>query len=72
MLRAETIRLPNRMTVKITKTTSDNRPYEAAFIFDVPLEDTSLRWLQFKDGAFVPFTPPAIGETVVLHAHLKL
>lgn len=59
------------MTVEITELTPDGRPYEAAFTFDVPLEDPSLRWLQFKDGAFVPFTPPAIGQTIELHAHLK-
>jgi hypothetical protein len=54
------------MTVEITELTGDGRTAEAAFIFSVPLEDPSLRWLQYKDGAFVPFTPPAIGRRVVL------
>ena len=54
------------MTVEITELTGDGRTAEAAFIFSVPLEDPSLRWLQHKDGAFVPFTPPAIGQRVVL------
>jgi hypothetical protein len=54
------------MTVEITELTGDGRTAEAAFIFSVPLEDPSLRWLQYKDGAFVPFTPPAIGQRVVL------
>lgn len=54
------------MTVEITKLTKDGRPKEAAFKFDVPLEDASLRWLKFKDGDFIPFTPPPIGQTVKL------
>jgi len=53
------------MTVKITKMTGDGRPYEAAFRFDVPLEDTSLRWLQWdwKNNSCVLFNVPAIGES---------
>jgi hypothetical protein len=54
------------MTVEVTKLTGDGQPAEAAFTFSVPLEDASLRWLQHKDGRFVPFAPPAVGETVVL------
>ena len=54
------------MTVEITELTPDNRPAEAAFRFEVPLEDSSLRWLQWKDGVFIPFTPPGIGESVEL------
>jgi len=56
------------MTVEIRELTSDGRPAEAAFTFAVPLEDPSLRWLQYKNGNFVPFTPPAVGQTVVLQA----
>jgi hypothetical protein len=56
------------MTVEILELTGDNRPAKAAFTFIVPLEDPSLRWLQYKDGAFVPFTPPAIGQSMVLKA----
>ena len=54
------------MTVEIREITSDGRATEAAFIFSVALEDPSLRWLQYKDRAFVTFTPPAIGQKVVL------
>jgi hypothetical protein len=56
------------MTVEIRELTLDGQPAKAAFTFSVPLEDPSLRWLQYKDGSFVPFTPPAIGESVVLQA----
>ncbi|MCP4263939.1 MAG: hypothetical protein GY774_41500 [Planctomycetes bacterium] len=54
------------MTVEIRKMTSFDNVAEAAFIFSVALEDPSLRWLQNKNNAFVPFTPPEIGQTVVL------
>jgi hypothetical protein len=56
------------MTVEILELTGDNRPAKAAFIFAVPLEDPSLRWLQYKNGSFIPFTPPTIGENVVLQS----
>lgn len=54
------------MTVEVTELTSDKRPAEAIFHFDVPLEDKSLRWLYWHNGQFVPFTLPAIGQTIVL------
>ena len=54
------------MTVEIREVTNDGYTTEAAFIFSVALEDPSLRWLQYKDGAFVTFTPPAVGQNVVL------
>jgi hypothetical protein len=56
------------MTIDIRETTSAGRPLEVAFIFPVALEDPSLRWMQYGSGGFVPFTPPAIGQTVVLPA----
>ncbi len=54
------------MTVEVLAVTDDGRPAEAAFRFAVPLDDPSLRWLQWKNGAFVPFTSPPIGESVEL------
>jgi hypothetical protein len=54
------------MTVEIRELTSKRNVAEAAFIFSVDLEDPSLRWLQHKDNAFIPFTPPAIGQKVIL------
>jgi hypothetical protein len=56
------------MQVEVTALTSDGRPAEALFVFDVPLEDPSLRWLRYEERQFVPFTPPAVGETVTLDA----
>lgn len=57
-----------RISVRITKLTRDGRPAEATFQFDVALEDKSLRWMQWQRGKYVPFTPPAVGERVVLPA----
>jgi len=56
------------MTATVTAITADGRPAEAAFRFDVPLEDASLRWLWWQDGEFRPFTPPAVGQTLEIPA----
>jgi hypothetical protein len=52
------------LTIEVTAVTTDGRPAEAAFRFAVPLEDPSLRWLQWTAGNFVAFTPPAIGSSI--------
>ena len=54
------------MEVEITAMTSDGRPAEAAFRFDVPLESPSLLWLCYRRGRFEPFTPPGIGRESVI------
>jgi len=54
------------MTVEVTELIADGRPAEAAFRFDTPLEDRSLRWLEWIEGRFRPWSPPPIGETVEL------
>jgi hypothetical protein len=56
------------VTVEITAVTDDGRPAEAAFHFAEELEDPSHRWMSWKDGVYVPFVPPAVGETVTLPA----
>ncbi len=54
------------MTVEVIELTDNGRPAKAAFTFSVDLEDESLRWLQYKEGEYVPFNPPAVGESVEL------
>ena len=54
------------MTVEIRSLTGDGRPRDVAFIFSASLEDPNLVWLQHKEGRFVPFSPPAVGESVEL------
>jgi hypothetical protein len=58
------------MNVRITALTPDGKPAEAAFRFDVPLEDATLRWMCWQDGLFQPFTPPAVGGRLLLGAQL--
>jgi hypothetical protein len=38
-------------------------PEQVLYEFPVPLEDPSLRWMSWQDGAYVPWTPPAVGHT---------
>ncbi|HYL57909.1 MAG TPA: hypothetical protein VEU51_03490 [Candidatus Acidoferrales bacterium] len=38
-------------------------PAQVLYEFPVPLEDPSLRWIAWHDGAYVPWTPPAVGST---------
>jgi hypothetical protein len=54
------------MSAEVTALAKDGRPTEARVRFAEPLDDPSLQWLQWdwKKGAYVPFTPPAVGETV--------
>ena len=52
--------------IEIAEITDDGRPVEVQVHFSVDLEDTSLLWLQWKGGVYVPFEPPAVGETSVL------
>ena len=56
------------MTATVTELTPDGRPAEALFRFDVPLEDPSLVWLRWARDGYEAWTPPAVGETVILPA----
>ncbi len=38
-------------------------PEQVLYEFPVPLEDPSLRWMIWQDGAYVPWTPPSAGQT---------
>ena len=55
-------------TVEIIEITDDGRPGAVSFHFAVELDDPSLRWLQWREGVYIPFEPPAVGETVILPA----
>jgi hypothetical protein len=54
------------MRAEVIALTANGRPLEARMQFTVPLEDASLKWLQWdwERNAYVPFTLPAVGETV--------
>jgi hypothetical protein len=54
------------ITVEVLQTTADHRPAAARFEFDVPLEDSSLRWMCWREGQFEGFTPPPVGGEMTL------
>ncbi|HEY5934556.1 MAG TPA: hypothetical protein VIU61_07975, partial [Kofleriaceae bacterium] len=59
------IELPG-FTIVVRSITSDARPAEIEVRFAVPLEHPSLRWLVWRDRAYRPFTPPAIGQRIAI------
>jgi hypothetical protein len=67
LLAGSVVELPG-LAVTVTDSTSDGRPAEALFRFDVPLEDPSLLWLKWDHGRFTAWSPPAVGETTTLPA----
>lgn len=54
--------------IEITDATADGRPLAARFEFSVPLEDETMHWVQWRDGGYVPFSLPSVGDTVTLPA----
>ncbi len=54
--------------VEILSLDAAGDPNALLFRFAVPLEDGSLRWLYWSDGAYAPFRVPAPGETARLPA----
>jgi len=54
------------LTILVTDMTNDGRPAEVQFRFDTPLEDGSLAFLYWVDGAYAWWTPPPVGSTVEL------
>jgi len=53
-------------SAEIITVTDDGRPAEVAFHFAFNLDSRLFRWLQWEDGAFVPFTAPIAGQSVTL------
>ncbi len=57
------------LLVRVRAVTTDGRPAEADFTFGVPLSDPSLVWTRLQaGGALVPWSPPAVGESLTLPA----
>jgi hypothetical protein len=54
------------MSAEVAAVADDGRPAEARVVFDVPLEDSSLVWLQWdwEQNAYKAFALPAVGETI--------
>jgi hypothetical protein len=56
------------VSVEVTALTESGRPAEAMFRFSAPLEDGTFKWLQWKEGKYTLFDPPAIGTGILLPA----
>ncbi|MFH1116722.1 MAG: hypothetical protein V1792_22630 [Pseudomonadota bacterium] len=56
------------LTVHVRKVSEDGCPSEVSFAFSVPLDDGSLRWLQWdwRTMTYLPFVPPDVGKSVVV------
>ena len=57
-----------RLTVEVLKVDDKGLPVEITCRFAAPLDDASLRWLawDWHDKSYLPFTVPALGQTVEL------
>jgi len=51
---------------EILSITQDGRPAVVSFRFHRPLEQTSLRWLCWKDGRLQEFPLPNVGDSILL------
>jgi hypothetical protein len=54
------------VSIEVTAVTPDGRPAQIAARFGVPLEDASLRFVQWRDGGYHAWTPPDVGGAVDL------
>jgi hypothetical protein len=54
------------MTIEVTEVEPDGRPAEVRASFDRALEDPSFYWCRWERGRYVAWTPPPVGESVVL------
>jgi hypothetical protein len=52
--------------VEVRAVDQDAGPTDMTFTFDRSLDDPSLRWLAWRDGGYVPFAVPGVGEAVEL------
>ncbi len=51
------------LSVHVLEVLEDGNPNRLRFVFDVPLEHPSLRWLRWSDGKYEAWTPPQVGES---------
>jgi len=58
------------MRATVVAITDGGRPRTVEFRFATPLESVGRRWMRGEGMGLVPWTPPAVGETVVVPAPL--
>ena len=56
------------LSIVVESLDAQGDPERVLYEFPVPLEDSSLRWMRWQDGAYVPWSPPALGHTEKLPA----
>lgn len=56
------------VTVEVTHATEGGVPDVARFTFEGGADDARYRWVQWAGGKYVPFSLPAVGETVAIAA----
>ncbi len=56
------------LRVEVAELTADGRPRAVVFRFAAPLEAPERLWLRGRGFGLVPWTPPRVGETVVVPA----
>jgi hypothetical protein len=54
------------VTYKVVELTDDGRPAQLLVHFDKPLESPEFAWRVWGKHEYLPFTPPAVGKSVVL------
>ena len=54
------------LEIEIRALKQPGNPQILRYRFAQPLENPSLRWLRFEDRTYVPWSPPRVGESVVL------
>jgi hypothetical protein len=55
----------NNVVVEVLEV-SNGLPSKVQFRFRFPLDDPSFLWFCWENGTYIPFTPPAIGESVTI------
>ena len=56
------VELPG-LSIVVESLDAQGDPEQVLYEFPVPLEDPSLRWMSWRDGVYVPWTPPGVGHT---------
>jgi hypothetical protein len=59
------------IVVEVLELTDDARPAAVAYRFPRPLESPLWRWVCWREGGFVEFRPPSIGERVRLQSLIE-
>ncbi len=57
--------------IEVSDVSAEGDPNRIVFTFDHHLESDDLAWVEWKDGKFVPFTPPRPGTTLKIPARLS-